>query len=573
MLPAREPAQLQQLNQVGTRLSIVAKRWIFLGVAGIAVIAFGIRCLRLADPNHYYLYSPDSYFWHWLAQRVMAGEGPPLGSTGINYTIHSGLAYPMAYIAKAASAAFNLSPAESLSLVAKFLPPTLAVIALIIMYIGVSRIWSRRVALFSALVWALMFLPVSITAGGYTDRDGLTALLLLIGVLLFYFLKGYRVYIGKVNVGWLLTGFGVLGVEGLLYLEWGLVGAFLLIVVLLVYAVLKVFLEYVAPLDTVPNARLSISTAARKLEWPALGFIACVNIAGLLLYYHEFAHWLTVLWVALRSSGKPSGGGTAEEMGLTFSDIVAFQFFLIPIALGLYRAWKSKNDAWILFSGWFVVFGVVSLIAWRFLLYSIPAICVIAGLGLGYVWEWRGRGSAQLTRTLVVAVLLILLLASSFISAARLNSQPTQTADKDWQEAMAYLRESTPPDAVVMSQWSPGYWILDLGQREPFVDNGYYGYDVKRLRDVGLVYLATNASDAAQIMAKDGVDYLIFSTDDRDVAEPIMQWAGLEGIRTFPSNSLVMQTLSGDFVSGGGLDVVYQNKKVVILELSISQVQ
>jgi asparagine N-glycosylation enzyme membrane subunit Stt3 len=576
MLPTPEPVQLQAWKQLEAWLNKAAKRWGFLAIVGVVVLTFGIRCLRLADPSHYYLYSPDSYFWHWLGQRVMAGEGPPpssgvmnpLFNPGVNYTLHSGLAYPLAYIARAVSWVFNLSSAESLALVAKFLPPTLAVVTLIIMYIGVSRIWGRVVALFAALAWALMFLPIYITVGGYTDRDGLSALLLLTGALIFYFLKGYRAYLGKINVGWLLPGFGVIAVEGLLYLEWGIVGAALLVAVLVVYTVLRYLVGYVALLDAEPNTILRIRTAARKLEWPALGLIACVNIAAIGFYHHDVVFYVRDIWGIVRSSGNPGAGGTAEVMGLGFSDIIAFQFFLIPIALGLYSAWKSKNDASILFSGWFVVFGIMSLVAWRFILYAIPAICVTAGLGFGYLWEWRRRGNFPLTRTLGMAVLLILMLASSFWSTASMNAQSLTTADKYWQQALAYVKESTPPYAVVMSQWSYGYWILDLGQRQPFVDNGYYGYDPQMLRDVALAYLATDPSEAAKIMAKDGVDYLIFSRDDLDVAGPIMQWAGVEDSHSFPTNSLVVQSLRGEFVSGGGLDVVYYNQEVVILQLT-----
>ena len=567
MLPPEESIRLQAWQQLEAWLSKAAKRWGFLAVAVVVVLAFGIRCLRLADPNHYYLYSPDSYFWHWLAQRVMAGEGPPPGSGAINYTLHSGLAYPMAYIARGASWVFHLSSAESLALVAKFLPPTVAVITMMVMYVGVSRIWGRAVALFAALAWALIFLPVYVTVAGYTERDGLTALLLLTGVLIFYFLKGYHAYVGKIDVGWLLAGFGVLVVEGLLFLEWGVPGAGLLVAVLLVYAVLRYLRGYVALQDTEPNAMRRMRTAARELEWPALGLIACLNVAVIGLFHPDLPFYVRDFWGIVRSAGKAGAGGTAEELGLTYSDIIAFQFFLIPIALGLYSAWKSKNDASILFSGWFVVFGIMSLVAWRFLLYALPAICVIAGLGLGYLWEWRRRGAVPLLRTLGVAVLLILLLALSFPGVASMNAQSWSSADKDWQGALAYLRESTPPDAVVMSQWSPGYWILDLGQRQPFVDNGYYGYDPDKLRDVALAYLATDPSAAAKIMAKDGADYLIFSRDDLDVAGPIMAWAGIEKGRSFPTNSLVVQSLTGEFTSVGGLDVAYQNREVVILQL------
>jgi hypothetical protein len=157
--------------------------------------------------------------------------------------------------------------------------------------------------------------------------------------------------------------------------------------------------------------------------------------------------------------------------------------------------------------------------------------------------------------------------------------------DREWQGALTYLREESPEDAVIMTQWSWGYWILDLanldgGQRRPFVDNGYYGYDSERLRDVGLAYFTSDPAEAARIMKERGADYLIFSTLDRRVPKTIMGWADVgEGLDSFPANSLVEQSLTGKFTSGGGLEVVYRSgtvseasldHDVVILRLSQS---
>ena len=548
-------------------------RWLVIGLAGIAILTVGLRCLRLADPNHYYLFSPDSYFFHWLAQRVMAGQGPPVGSTGANYTLQSGLAYPMAYIAKAVSYVFNLSSAESLALVAKFLPPILALVTMILLYIGVSRILGRRVALFASLAWAVFYYAVIIGAGGYADRDGLSALLLLTGALLFYIFKDYHAHLGKMDVGWLPAGVGVLVVEGLLYLEWGLTGAAMLLAILLVYVVLKLLVVYVSLMEKQPNTLRRISTTVKNLElWP-LCLIAGVNIIVMAMYYHQVSLWFPYLWSAIQArlsvSGQVGQGAAAEVTGLTPWDLIfGFQFFLLLIALGIYSAWKSKKDAFILFTGWFVSFAVLSLFSWRLLLYAIPAACVVAGLGFDYLWEWRKRGAFPISRNLVVVVLIILLLVISANSAASLNGGSEMTVDQNWQEALTYIRDSTPTGAVVMSQWSYGYWILDLGERTPFVDNGYYGYDPARLYDVGRVYFTSDPAEAAQIMAKCGTEYLVFAEGDLDVASSITGWASLKDYNSFPADSLVVRSLNGDFVSGGGLEVVFYNDEVVILRLA-----
>ena len=573
MLPTGDEVRLQAWLQVETWLSRVTALPGFLGLAGMAVLTAGLRYLRLADPNHYYLYSPDSYFFHWLAQRAMAGQGPPAGSTGVNYTLHSGLAYPLANVAKAAGSVFNLSADQSLTLVAKFLPIALAVITLIALYLAASRIWGRQVALLTALAWAILFYAVFIGTGGYIDRDGLSVLLLLMGALIFYFFKGYRARIGKINVGWLPAGFGVLCVEGLLYLEWGVTGAMLLIGIILAYVVVKSLVGYIGLMQTSLDTMLNIQTAVRKLEWRPLGFIAAINLVFLGLNYHDVGWWFPHMWgvISARFSGQISLGGAAEVSGLSPWDLIfGFQLFLVLIAAGLYSAWKRKDDASILFLGWFVGLFVLSLFAWRFLLYAVPATCVIAGLGLNHIWEWRRRGEYRLTKTVGVVILLVLLIVFSALGVASLNSGSDMTIDENWQSALAYLGDdnNTPSNAVIMSQWSYGYWILDVAQRTPFIDNGYYSYDLHKLYDVGRVYLATDPSQAAQIMTEHGTEYLVFSKADFQVAGVITTWAGLKGYDSFPSDSLVVRSLNGEFDSGGGLEVVYRNDEVVVLKLT-----
>jgi uncharacterized membrane protein len=59
------------------------------------------------------------------------------------------------------------------------------------------------------------------------------------------------------------------------------------------------------------------------------------------------------------------------------------------------------------------------------------------------------------------------------------------------------------------------------------VDNGYYGWDSERLRDVGLAYSTADPAEAAQAMKKWGADYLVFSKLDLNVAKSIIAWANV----------------------------------------------
>ena len=574
-----------EAEQLAIRLWLgkAARWWGLLAVGGLAACTFAFRCLHLLSHDHYYIVSPDSHFFHWVAKGVMAGEPPPTDPFALNtYTLHSGLAYPLAYLAKAAGYVFGLSNTDALNLVAKFLPPLLAVIGMVVIYLAVVRICDRRVALFSALSWALMLHALFFGAAGYLDRDGLSMLLIMTGAFLFYLSRGWQFRIGGRDVGWLLAGLGVLVLEGILYLEWTFAGPMLLLAVILVYFVVKFLVEYFDRMETEPSTVRRISGAISEVNWQVLAVIILGNIAVAGLYPHQAASWLNFA-IGL-GQGKQSAGVNVTEMaGLGPADLLAYTFFLIPIVLGIYLAWKKRAEGSIFFFSWFLSMLVLSLFSKRVILYAAPAACILSGVGLAFFWDWMSRGRSQTLKKVGVIALLLLLIVYSYGTAVLLGSNVAVAADEDWQDALAYLREETPQDAVIMTQWGRGYWILDLGERRPVVDNGYYYYDADRLRDVGLAYSTTDPAEAAQIMKKYGANYLILAKLDRKVATIIMGWANVgEGLESFPANSLFVRSINGEFESGGGLEVVYRSvpeseaesvseSEVVILGLTESE--
>lgn len=538
-----------------------------LAVAGLAVYAFFLRSLHLLNPDHYYMLSSDSYFFHWLAGRVMAGEGPPPDApSGAIYTLHSGLAYPLAYIAKGASSIFNLTSADALDLASKFLPPLLGVISIVVIYLAATKIYDRRVGLFSALAWAMLLHPILLGAAGYVDRDGLSVLLLMICAFLFYLSSGWHLKVGNRDVGWLVAGLGVLGIEGILYLEWSFVGPVLLLVVLAVYFVVRFLLGYTDRLQTEPSAMRRLTAAVSEVNWRTFALIILGNIVVASFYHQQAAFVFNLARAAVQTGGQSA---IAEMSGIGLLDLTAYHLFLIPMAVGLYIAWKKRAEGGIFFICWFLSLLVLSLFAKRVLLYATPAACLLSGVGLAFMWDWMKRGGFQPLRKVGVAALLFLLILISTTVAYSLGSPPRMAANEEWQDALIYLRENTPQEAVIMTEWSLGYWILDLGQRRPVVDNGYYGWDMWRLHAVGLAYSTTEPSEAAQIMGKYGADYLVFSELDLDIAATILRWAWLgEEYDEFPDDSLVVRSLNGDFQSEGGLEVVYRNPGVVILGLT-----
>ena len=560
-----------------SRLPKLPGKWLLLlSLGGLAVYAFLLRCLHLFNSGHYYMLSPDSYFFHWLAGKVMAGEELPAGAMpgAITGVLHSGLAYPLAYISEAVSYVFGLSSADALDLVCKLLPPVLGIIIMVVIYLAAARIYNRRAGLFTAFAWAIIALGVVVSAAGYVDRDSLSILLVTTGALVFYLSRDWQLRIGNRDVGWLVAGLGVLAIEGTLYAEWSFVGPILLLAIILAYSAVRFLLGYFDELDKEPNVLRRIATAARKIGWRTLAVI----ILGHAIFAGVNTDMVVSSWnFATAVASWVGRSDIAEMQGITQWDILGFNFLLIPMAIALFLAWRRRDEGAIFFSCWFLCLLVLSLFAKRVLIHTAPAACLLSGVGLAFLWEWMKQGQYQPLKKAGVAALLCLLVLLS-LSAYSLGSNPRVAVNEEWQDALAYIREGTPQEAIVMSQWSWGYWILDLGQRRPVVDNGFYGWDFERLHDTGLAYVTTEPSEAVRIMEKYGADYLVFSTLDKDIANTVLKRAGLEeeykGLIGFPPDSLVSRVLDGEFDSEGGLEVVYRSfpdSEVFILGLVQSE--
>jgi asparagine N-glycosylation enzyme membrane subunit Stt3 len=334
-------------------------------------------------------------------------------------------------------------------------------------------------------------------------------------------------------MGWLIAAIGVLVVEALLYVEWGAAGPALLLAVIAAYYVGRFLVAYLEHTETEPGTVRGLGAAMSKVNWRSFGLIigATALVAG------ANFHLASSGFEQLISVVKPQAGGSiSEARGIGFADLTSYQFFLIPMVLGFYVAWKRRAQSSIFFSSWFLILFVLALVAKRVLLYASPAACLLSGVGLASLWDWAKRrsfhswarrGPVHMWKKVTLTVLLCVTVALAFSSAYSLASTVGMSPDREWQGALAYLREETPKDSVVMSQWTWGYWILDLGQRKPLVDNGYYGWDSERLREVGLAYSTADPAEAAQAMKKWGADYLVFSKLDLNVAKSIIAWANV----------------------------------------------
>jgi len=93
------------------------------------------------------------------------------------------------------------------------------------------------------------------------------------------------------------------------------------------------------------------------------------------------------------------------------------------------------------------------------------------------------------------------------------------TSTNDWSDAMQWLRENTPEDAVIAAWWDYGYWISTLAERKTLADNSTL-LDWQ-IRKIAAMYMST-PEDAWRILTSD-VDTNVSSyyvTLPTDITQP-----------------------------------------------------
>lgn len=539
-------------------VSLTNKWFVLLSIVLIAAFAFLIRSLHLFDSGHYYIISADSHVFHWMADNIMDGQPIP-------DKIPSGLAYPLAYIANAIGFVFNLSDESALTFVSKYLPPFLGVLTAIILYLVISRIYDRRLGLMSALAWAVLPHAYFIQGAGYLDRDAISVPLVMIGAFVFLLCKRWHVKLRGRDVGWILGAFLVLIIELLIFLEWSWVGPGLLITIITAYFAAELvvkFLEYEHPSQaakyqtTWQRLRARAKGALRESKWQPFVLIVGLNFLAAIINMGATSRTFDFIHILL----SPGGGNIAELGGFGLTDLALFQFFIILIPIGIFLAVMRRRELDILCLSWFLVLFILSLFSRRVILYAAPAAAILGAIVLANLLDFRYSRRLERSIQMIVAVIVLAVLVGLSSMAYDLGSERRIAANDDWQDGLVYLRDNTPEDAVVMTWWDFGYWVLDMAQRKPVVDGGLYGHSRQQDDDIGRAYLSNNASETAEIMREYGADYLIFSKVEMEIM-PVIAWHGTgrdtEDTTVELADTIYIRSLTGDFESGGGLERVY----------------
>jgi dolichyl-diphosphooligosaccharide--protein glycosyltransferase len=90
------------------------------------------------------------------------------------------------------------------------------------------------------------------------------------------------------------------------------------------------------------------------------------------------------------------------------------------------------------------------------------------------------------------------------------SSLPVRMNFDDWQEALTWMRESLPSDAVVVSWWDYGYWISVGANKSTLADNGTM--NTTQIAQIGRMFMSNETQALAILKKYNATHVVVFTT-------------------------------------------------------------
>lgn len=223
-----------------------------------------------------------------------------------------------------------------------------------------------------------------------------------------------------------------------------------------------------------------------------------------------------ILWIGLIS-------------GILFSSILPFEkviYFLSIIAFVSYSFWIYFDDDMniktetIIIASWLLFMIIAGRGAIRLFFVLSPFVAFMGGYAVVNLFDYARKTKEDISKivlyilTIVVAVMLISSFFFSFIPITTNQAESSAPNSRNqWQEAMEWMRTSTPENSTVLHWWDYGYWTQTLGERQSVVDGGNHPSKVVHM--IGRYVLTTpNPASALSFIKSNNVSHLIIDPSD-----------------------------------------------------------
>lgn len=509
-----------------------------LYLIGIIALGSAIRCAHLFS-DHYYVLSPDSYYFHFQARAV--ADGVPLDA------YHTGIVYPVGVLASV----------TSLFAASVIIPLAISAMITLLVFVFASKYFGVSAGICAALVWNVLPQAYFITAAGYLDRDGFSTLLIGIGAFSFYHFSQLPFRPWRIPVGSILAGSATAGIGELIDYEWSWAGRFLFVAVICgLFA--GMFVQRILEVRSV--------RAVMYEPWVAL----IISMIGFLLLENDLGgHSGDALSMANKSHWEIPIGETRR---LQFWDVILWYHPVLILigGYGVYLMARRRSSPDLAILAWVLVLFVLAFGAKRCLVPALPALSIIIGIGAAPVLAtgWRVfRECFHDWRHIAFVSMVPIALVGGFLwNGYTHGTIDRMTANANVQDAMDYLENETPPGSRVLAFADYGYWILSLADRFA-ISHG--GDPASGLMYTGPALCASCEPELADAMRVAGADYFLvnradYTTNILDVITHVCN--PNEDPETVKEGAYAWKVLENETLPGRYLSVVYQNDDTAILK-------
>lgn len=241
-----------------------------------------------------------------------------------------------------------------------------------------------------------------------------------------------------------------------------------------------VALRWPSVFETVGELRRpDLATLAQAMAGPVYFFVAWLGLILLMLPRAGWQSWHFAILL---------GGNLLYRYLLSYSSIEPWTLaalLLLPLVVAL-GAYLADGDCPVEDQGagatiilWFLAGLLMSFRGNRFLILLAPPLGVLCAVAAGRLYHWLARQTWAVP-PLRVAVA-IALIAAVYPPVAR-GEQAARSylpiLNDAWHDALANLRDRTPPAAIVNTWWDYGYFAKHIAERRVLSDGGTLGTHV-----------------------------------------------------------------------------------------------
>ncbi len=204
------------------------------------------------------------------------------------------------------------------------------------------------------------------------------------------------------------------------------------------------------------------------------------------------------------------------------SKALFFISFLAIAISSLYVYKKSEWDIdvrWIMIAAWMIPMLLAVRSAIRVFFAIVPFISMMVPIALFEIGKW-GKSKDELTKALSMVLtiaLSIFLIVSLFGYYNTVNSQAkyqSPSYNKDWQNAMSWVRNNTSEGSIFGHWWDYGYWVQTGGDRATFSDGGHSQGSLGNHIMGRYVLTTPDPNSAKSFFKSNNISYLLIDPTD-----------------------------------------------------------